>query len=466
MGTVVRMEMTGASVCEVEVGHADDYLISRSIADGLALIRAGVAKLNDADLETHHSLTAIELITEVEVVGRQIDVARTKVMDAIDRTGVHAIDGHRTAKSMIAHHTKMSGAAGGARQKNMKALRILPMVARHYEDGDISTSAIDRLGRLHSNPRVRDYMADADAWFAGHAIADTYEFFNLVVSEWEELADQDGAESKDARHNRARNHTMIQHEDGSWHWAGKAAALDGAISSDIFEAFERIEFDIDWQWVVDNYGDDANASHMPRTAAQRRADAFAKVHVYAAKGLEAEGGPKIVTDVMIDDETFERETLSLAGEDPDEVLGDVDPCRDDFVCRTLTGSKLSPKSAVTHALLNDLRRVVIGADSVVINQGRQRTFTGYARLAAQFNASECYWPGCHVTVKNCQIDHLTPHREAKDNENRDRGGGLTNPHNAGVACGKHNRHKERGYTVYRDAQGHIRITRPDGTQLT
>ena len=80
--------------------------------------------------------------------------------------------------------------------------------------------------------------------------------------------------------------------------------------------------------------------------------------------------------------------------------------------------------------------------------------------AAQLNAHECYWPGCHVNVKNCQIDHLTPYSEALN-----RGGGLTNPHNAGVACGKHNRHKERGYTVERTADGTIEIRRPDDSIL-
>jgi len=85
-------------------------------------------------------------------------------------------------------------------------------------------------------------------------------------------------------------------------------------------------------------------------------------------------------------------------------------------------------------------------------------YTGYARLAAQLNAHECYWPGYHVNVSNCQIDHLTPHAD-------DRGGGCTTPHNAGVACGKHNRHKERGYTVTRLPDGTIQIRRPDHTIL-
>ena len=74
-----------------------------------------------------------------------------------------------------------------------------------------------------------------------------------------------------------------------------------------------------------------------------------------------------------------------------EEVTPADPTREDFTCHTLTGSRLQPSTAVAHALLGHLRRNVVGADSVTIDLGRRRSFTGYARLAAQLNASECYW---------------------------------------------------------------------------
>ena len=105
---------------------------------------------------------------------------------------------------------------------------------------------------------------------------------------------------------------------------------------------------------------------------------------------------------------------------------------------------------------------MIGADSVVIDLGRtQRLFTGSARLAAQLANTECFWPGCHVPVSQCQIDHLTPFTERDDGG----GGGSTNPGNGGPACGKHNRHKEAGYTVWRDPTGRWHVHRPDGTRI-
>ncbi len=227
------------------VGAADDPLIPRSAFDGLALMQAGVAKLLHADVDTHHGPEALELIESVEVLARQIDAARVEVLASIDRTGVHALDGHRSAKPMVANTAKLSGSEADARRKMARVLDALPQVAALFYSGEISTCMVRRLGRAYANPRVRDLMADADPWFASHARKDTYEFFDLVVSQWVSLADEDGAERADSRHHRSRNHVMSQEEDGEWTWKGSASAYDGAITKDIFDAFEKVEFDID-----------------------------------------------------------------------------------------------------------------------------------------------------------------------------------------------------------------------------
>ena len=61
---------------------------------------------------------------------------------------------------------------------------------------------------------------------------------------------------------------MLQDTGGQWGWKGSTSAYDGALVKDIFDAFEKIEFDIDWQWAQNHHGPDTNSTHMPRTAAQ------------------------------------------------------------------------------------------------------------------------------------------------------------------------------------------------------
>ncbi|MGB3029741.1 MAG: HNH endonuclease signature motif containing protein, partial [Candidatus Microthrix parvicella] len=95
------------------------------------------------------------------------------------------------------------------------------------------------------------------------------------------------------------------------------------------------------------------------------------------------------------------------------------------------------------------------AAGVVIDLGRARRFTGSARTAATAARTHCVWPGCHAPASRCDIDHLHEHGR----------GGLTNPHNAAPLCGRHNRWKQKGFSVRRDAGGGWQTTRPDGSQL-
>ena len=84
-----------ADFSEIQVGSADDRVLPDPVSDGLALIQAGIAKLLHADLDVHESQRALDLTSEVELMGRQIDAVRSRVFDSIDRTGVYANDGHR-----------------------------------------------------------------------------------------------------------------------------------------------------------------------------------------------------------------------------------------------------------------------------------------------------------------------------------------------------------------------------------
>jgi hypothetical protein len=68
----------------------------------------------------------------------------------------------------------------------------------------------------------------------------------------------------------------------------------------------------------------------------------------------------------------------------------------------------------------------------------------------------CLWPGCDLRSGRCQTDHTTPWAD---------GNGPTTPGNAGIACARHNRWKQHGYTTRRDPNGHWHTHRPDGTEI-
>jgi hypothetical protein len=129
-----------------------------------------------------------------------------------------------------------------------------------------------------------------------------------------------------------------------------------------------------------------------------------------------------------------------------------------FRCGTLDGHPLDPAEVAAAALIGRVRRVVVGADGVVLDMSRiHRFFTGPRQLAVFLSESTCYWTGCNTPGSWCQADHL----DAFNGPRR----GSTNPGNGGPACGRHNRFKEHGFTVHRDERGRWHIYRPDGTEI-
>ena len=119
----------------------------------------------------------------------------------------------------------------------------------------------------------------------------------------------------------------------------------------------------------------------------------------------------------------------------------------------LDGHPLAATAAFADSLVSSFRRVVQNAAGVTINMSSPaRFFTGMARLGVQLTTTECYWPGCHVPTSRCHIDHLKPAAR----------GGASEQVNGLPCCQRHNRIKERGYTVTRNHDGDITITTPLG----
>ncbi|MCB0971897.1 MAG: DUF222 domain-containing protein [Acidimicrobiales bacterium] len=387
---------------------------------------------------------------------------------------MHAGDGHRSAKVMVRHVANLSDAKAARRDRRARCLARLPEVREAFAAGRVGVSQVDRIARVASNPRVRDQLWDLDEDLAVVARKLPYRQFDRVLANWEAMVDEDGARDRNQATHEARDSSLLQDFDGTWTDRGRCAALAGAHQRAVRDAFYAAELDADWCEARSRLGDAATFSDLRRADAQRRADAIVAIHEAAADVFVGRpGGHRIVTNAMIDQRTFEREVVRLAGHTPlprrpDLTLSDLTPDPFDadvdapvggegsFRCDTLEGWRLEPTEAVAAALLGHIRRVVYGADGVVIDQGRtQRCFTGAAQIAARLASQTCIWPGCGRSVVHSQVDHLNPwHR-----------GGRTDQANGAIVCGRHNRLKEHGYTIERHPDGSFTVTRPDGTPI-
>jgi hypothetical protein len=92
----------------------------------------------------------------------------------------------------------------------------------------------------------------------------------------------------------------------------------------------------------------------------------------------------------------------------------------------------------------------------VIDLGRRRRlFTGAAREAFLLHAPRCIWPGCATPAGHCNADHTHDWQH----------GGPTASTNGAPLCPRHDRWKNGGYRVRRDADGHWHTLRPDGSEI-
>lgn len=393
---------------------------------------------------------ASSLIREVETCARKLRALQVQIQAELEASGVHAGDGFVSAKAMTRHCARLSPSAAAARERGARMATALPVVWAAFEAGELGVDQFDLLGRVHSNPRVREHMPDAQGWFLRLAGRLSFADFETEVRQWERLADEDGAEPRNSRQHEARNVSLLQDKiDLGWHLVGSFGVMQGAMIDEIFRRYVDAERLADWEKAEAEHGSEASAAHLPRTEAQRRADALWHVFHDAASAQGSACGVDFVHNVVWNDATFEEMLRRLGGATPQRL----DPT--DVVCRTLDGVPLEPIEAAANALVTKMRRVVVDAGGMVIDLGRARRFTGGARLAVQLSEQHCPWPGCTVRSSRCEIDHSVDHA----------GGGRTNPGNGGPFCGKHNRHKQKGFAVWRDPSGEWHVSRPDGTEI-
>jgi hypothetical protein len=281
-----------------------------------------------------------------------------------------------------------------------------------------------------------------------------YADFRVATKRWEQLADADGAHTEHELIHEHRN-ARCNYDGAEFRFETSHGVIQGTSMQDVFEAFCQTEFDHDWNWVRDTYGDHANASQLPRTANQRRADAFVAMILAAAQAGTGDGQPiDVTTNLICDLDQFEQHVAAEIADtgthiEPATVV--------DRRCETTNGVPVDPHQLVAATFLGRIRLIVTDSAGIIIHAGhKRRLFNGALRDTIQAIDPVCGWLGCNLRAQIADIDHLQPRSR----------GGPTEPRNAKVMCHRHNLHKHTaGYTVTRQPSGTIHITRPDGTQL-
>jgi len=391
-----------------------------------------------------------QLLTEVERLKRKVHALSIDLLTASDQAGLHYQDGHATAKVMTRHVNKLSGAEAAGRDKCRRMFNHLDLIADAYRNGEIGTDQVMLLGRVFANPRVCGAMEGRQKRFIKDAKRLSYKRFQQRILEWERLIDEDGPEPPGDRavENRTANINQNPH-DLSWDLIANFPSVDGAFVNSTHRAYCRALFEQDWAEAKARVGDNVSMADLCRTNAQRKADAFVQICADALANKDGMAPVTMTHGVLWAQSTHEEMARRWAGAKPRPF--DVD----DYKCETVDGDPLDPTEAFAHSIVNKIRRVVVDAKGVVIDLGHARFFTGLSRDAVRMAGQECFWPGCWLPATSCEMDHLRDHGR----------GGRTHPGNGAPGCGRHNRWKQKGFTVWRDEHGQIRVQRPDGTEI-
>jgi hypothetical protein len=409
-----------------------------------APLREAVRAMAD-EARAHASIGALSSwLQELERLHRTVEAAMLDVVGHVHRTGAFVADGHLSVRSWARATVRWSEADQRARVSAARLVDAFPQVADELAAGRVSTAAVRELARAHDHPRCGHRLGEV----IDHLLAEAQRFdhrdFRLLVRRWESLADADGAHREhDEAHDARDAFVGLIGDEG--HVTAHLGTAQLAIVKSVFDQYVEAQFAAD----VAAAGP---GNPLPRTAAQRRADAFVAIFQAAAAGPAAGDGVVPIVNVVVDQATFEAQLEALLTDAPVDLRPEL---LDGRRCETRDGIPIDPSDAVIAAVMGHVRRVVVGSDGVVIDLGRtSRLFTGKARTAVQLLRARCWWRGCAAAGRQC--DHLTPW--AHD--------GPTSPANGAPACGRHNRWRNHGFRVERDGEGRLRLYRPDGTEIT
>jgi Domain of unknown function (DUF222) len=386
----------------------------------------------------------------LECVGRKLDALKVAVVDVVDRNGLYAEDGHRSAKTWLAFTCRVSTGEAHRRVSFAKMFRTLDETACRYRAGEIGTDQVGELARAFRNPRCGHLLGDSEALLLDHERELTAKQFEIAVKHWLAIADADGIEQRHESLHRFRDLRITPQFDGGFHIDGTFGPEQGAAIKEIFERFVETERLADFETARAMYGDNVIATQFARSEAQRRADAFYKMCVDAASTPADAQKPEPLVTIIMSQDAYQAGLADIAGKPPT-----FDPHRyRSWQCETLGGTSLSPGAALAAAMAGHIQRVVIGATEASVSQ-KTRSFTGPLRRMIQALDTTCVWAGCDIPSDRCQVDHMTPWRATQN----------TSAGNGAPLCGKHNRYKEHGYHTHRDSHGNWHTQRPDGTTV-
>jgi len=406
-------------------------------------------------------------VGELELRRRALDTDTAAGIHVAEMSGSFSVDGHRSMLGYLKAKLNWSGPQAAQWLKISRFVAVHTTVGDAWVAGRIGYTQVSVLQSFHANLRVRHVFDQFLPLLLLHAEQLLFKDFEITVADVISKADQDGA--------HVDRDTAVEHRNA--HVVVNGAELDVTViggdpvtATEIVAIFDMVcqqEFDVDVATRAAQHAENAANHPLRRSAGQCRHDAFVRIFRAGGAAITADVNAgkqpiaKIVVRIVIDEVTF-RHILADAGLAPAGMIGDAigeltaDPAGLlDRKCQMSDGTPIHPHDALRALLDGYVQRVVIDANSVITDMGREsRLFTGHARQAALLLVTHCDHPGCDLPADWCDVDHNIEWAN----------GGRTDQANARPRCSTHNRFKSRNRWQSRQAtNGHHYTIQQDGT---
>jgi hypothetical protein len=394
-----------------------------SVFAAIALIRAGIDALLEADLSRLSSTELTAAIRELETERRRCESVDQRVLAEVGERGVAGEYGRTSTVDLLVELLRVSPREARARVNRARDLGprravtgepldpTLPLVAQAHrvgaisaEHADVITAAVDAIPSAYAaefTPTVEQALVEMAQRAEPRQVAKAGHVLLARI-------DQDGVEPRTEEQQRRREFGIRMNRDGTGTPYGRLTAEACAV----------------WSPVIDSLSaprpDDEIGEADRRSAWQRRHDALleAGLRLLRSGTLPDCGGVPVTVMVTLSERQL-RERVGYA--------------------QTAHGELIDVATLLRLASEAELLSVVLDASGGVLSYGRRRRLASCAqRQALAARDRGCSFPGCMRPPAWCEAHHVIPWQE----------GGPTDLVNLCLVCSFHHREFERrGWTV-------------------
>jgi hypothetical protein len=378
-----------------------------------------------------------DLVSADQVLGRTkllvavrncVDAELTRTVRKGENIQAPQRDGHKSMRSWLRNHVRLSARASALLVSNGRALEQLPAVAAAFAAGAVTAEQVAVVAPVAAVDVQAEAvgqgvdLAAVDEGLAAVATTQVHEALGAVVQHFLDRLDPDGTEPDPTE---GRSLTLAKHVDGSLSLRGELDAVGG-------EKFAV--------WLESILQANRPAGDI-RSRAQRLADAL----VQGVDNALAAGQAPILR-------TVKPHVVVMIN------LADLmDRATGPGTATTGFGATISAARARWLACDGNISRVVMGPEGEVLDYGRsKRIVPPGLRRAAEAQDRHCVFTGCEAPTHWCDVHHVL--EWIRDE-------GPTSLENSALLCELHHTKVHHGFRVERQPDGRWRTYRPDDTEI-